>query len=728
MEKKLESDLTKRRVKVYLLDHEARWEDKGTGHVSCNYVERLQGLCLVVKSEKDDNSVLLESKIVPDDIYQLQQDTLIVWNDPETDADLALSFQEASGCKEIWEQLCTIQKLNKTDNSAELSHNNSVEEDSQGTGFSELPPANLTNLTKVLQTITSASTPYKREKLSLAIIKENYIKKLLDVFSVCDDLEDSDNLRIIFQIFKALILLNETSLFEVMFGDVFLDVIGALEYDPELPKKVQHRQFLNSQVVFKQVIPFENPEVVNKIHQTFRIQYLKDVVLPRSLDDPTFATLNSLIFFNHVELVSAIQNDEKFLKQLFRELRDTSTPMDRERDLLAFLQELCNLAKPLQVQSRASYYQTMARFDILDIAGNKLVSRDIKMRLISVNILESVVGHDASLVRQYILSQKPKSQLLTRLIDAFLTDPEMGIRVQVTEILRILIDTSDEATEKDDFLTLFYGEYIKKLVEPLNSDKSDIDGSDSVKEAICDILSFCVNHHGYRAKYFLLGNNIPGRVLTLLKLKQKHLVLAAVRFIRAFVGAKDDFFNKHLTKRNLFEPIIQVFKENGPKYNLLNSSIIELFEFIRKENIKHLVQHIVESYGDFFKTVDYVDTFKLLLLRHDQNQEVGSDAALTRSSSNGSTTEREEEEFEYFNTDDEEGIPQAAAASKTEEVREFKPLLPRKVEEEDQVSFQKVEEKKRDNGKNGKITINLSGIIHPRDDSGEEGATKKQKT
>jgi protein phosphatase-4 regulatory subunit 3 len=101
---------------------------------------------------------------------------------------------------------------------------------------------------------------------------------------------------------------------------------------------------------------------------------------------------------------------------------------------------------------------------------------------------------------------------------------EMGIRVQLTEVLRILIDTT-EPPERDDFLTLFYNEGIQKLMEAFN-EKTDI--PDSSKEAICEILGFCVTHHGYRIKYFLLGNNILAKVLSLLHRKEKHLVLGTI--------------------------------------------------------------------------------------------------------------------------------------------------------------------------------------------------------
>ena len=37
-----------------MLNADRAWDDKGTGHVSCAYVDQLQGMALVVRSEDDD--------------------------------------------------------------------------------------------------------------------------------------------------------------------------------------------------------------------------------------------------------------------------------------------------------------------------------------------------------------------------------------------------------------------------------------------------------------------------------------------------------------------------------------------------------------------------------------------------------------------------------------------------------------------------------------------------
>ena len=68
---------TRRRVKLYALNAERQWDDRGTGHVSSSYVDRLKGISLLVRAESD-GSLLLESKIQPDTAYQKQQVEIIL--------------------------------------------------------------------------------------------------------------------------------------------------------------------------------------------------------------------------------------------------------------------------------------------------------------------------------------------------------------------------------------------------------------------------------------------------------------------------------------------------------------------------------------------------------------------------------------------------------------------------------------------------------------------------
>jgi len=55
------------------------------------------------------------------------------------------------------------------------------------------------------------------------------------------------------------------------------------------------------------------------------------------------------------------------------------------------------------------------------------------------------------------------------------------------------------------------------------------------------------------------------------------------------------------------------------RYNLLNSAILEMFEFIKIEDIKSLCTHVAENFATMLDKITYVQTFKALRMRHDQH-------------------------------------------------------------------------------------------------------------
>jgi len=138
---------------------------------------------------------------------------------------------------------------------------------------------------------------------------------------------------------------------------------------------------------------------------------------------------------------------------------------------------------------------------------------------------------------------------------------------------------------------------------------------------VCELLTFFVLHHGYRIKYFVLRNNIVGKVCDLMGHTQKYIALAAVRFMRACVGLKDEFYFRYMIKNDSFLSLVQLFKRNEHKYNLINSAIIELFDFIRKENIKSLLAYITDKFAKELRCVTYVDTFNGIWALQDKNAE-----------------------------------------------------------------------------------------------------------
>ena len=176
----------------------------------------------------------------------------------------------------------------------------------------ELPPCELGRLEELAELVASSlPSPLRREKLALAVENEGYIRKLLELFRQCEDLENADGLHHLYEIVKGIFLLNRTALFEVMFSEeCIMDVIGCLEHAPVLgaaPRR--HRDFLTKTARFKEVIPIGDPELRAKIHQTYRVQYIQDMVLPTPsvFEENMLSTLHSFIFFNKVEIVGMLQ-------------------------------------------------------------------------------------------------------------------------------------------------------------------------------------------------------------------------------------------------------------------------------------------------------------------------------------------------------------------------------------------------------------------------------------
>jgi len=179
----------------------------------------------------------------------------------------------------------------------------------------DLPSCEVHKLSEIMELFNSVLTsPIRKEKLSQAIEQDNYVKKLLDLFHICEDLESMHSLHYLYDIFKSLFLLNKNALFDILFQeDTIFDVIGVLEYDPTLVTPAKHREYLQKTAKFKEVIPFSNQELVNKIHQTYRVQYIQDVILPTPsvFEDNVLSSLTSFIFFNKVEIVSMVQVRQK---------------------------------------------------------------------------------------------------------------------------------------------------------------------------------------------------------------------------------------------------------------------------------------------------------------------------------------------------------------------------------------------------------------------------------
>lgn len=219
--------------------------------------------------------------------------------------------------------------------------------------------------------------------------------------------------------------------------------------DPEFPTlKAHYRDFLRENAKHHQVVEFKDPVIRSKVHHTYRLQYLKDVVLARVLDDPIFNVLNSLIIFNQIDIVTYIQNEEYFLREVFSifvqhpipppggntkiegptppnaipgapdasagddsavvmktEEQLTKEREDKRAPALLLLHQFCSMGKNVQLPMRLALFRSLVDRGILYPVQWALSQDDIKVLNTAGEILAMVLDHDAGGVRGHILRQ-----------------------------------------------------------------------------------------------------------------------------------------------------------------------------------------------------------------------------------------------------------------------------------------------------------------------------------
>ncbi|OWP00134.1 hypothetical protein B2J93_8705 [Marssonina coronariae] len=721
----------KKRVKVYELKNND-WFDRGTGFCTAafifNEVSRQEEPRVIVQAEEKPDVILLETRICKEDSFQKQQDTLIVWTEPTTSVDMALSFQEGEGCAAIWKFVNNIQQQLLAIGGPDDALSDDIPADPFSSSLA-LPNPGLGNLTEIEHQMRGLhQTTQGRDALTKYVIKEDYITRLIPLVEMAEDMEDLPSLHRLCNIMKTLILLNESSIMDLAVSDeLILGVVGALEYDPDFPShKANHRHWLGKEGRYKEVVRIDDDIIRKKIHATYRLQYLKDVVLARILDDPTFSVLNSLIFFNQVDIVTHLQTNPVFLKELFGVFGPQESDPERKKEAVLFIQQCCAIAKNLQQPARQQLYNNFLGHGLLSVIKFALRHSDVGVRVGATDVLVSMIDHDPQMIRQTIFRQISEKQtpLTDSLIELLLVEADLGVKAQIADAIKVLLDpgsqngpldnlarqNGDLATrmrpqpdpQQAEFVKDFYDDSAKRLFKPLVDLKDRDNMNFSVHEVslfiyLIEILCFFVRQHTHHSKYFVLSEKLGQRIVQLISSPEKYLRLTALKFFRNLIGLQDEFYNQQMTQGKLFEPILDLVVETMTRDNLLNSACLEFFEFIKKENIKTVIGHLVENYRDKLVKITYVGIFNNFILRYDQTQ--GFDPNLdalfpeTEEETNPEYAPRrpgigrgsrwdlglkdlDNQEEEYFNaSDDEEDISKAVACNNPGASPASKPLV-----------------------------------------------------
>ncbi|KAI0638595.1 DUF625-domain-containing protein [Trametes polyzona] len=769
-----------KRVKVYELIG-SRWVDQGTAFCFGDFQDN--EALLIARAEEDFNRIILTTTIRANDVYQRQQETLIVWTEPDG-VDYALSFQDPEGCAEVWHFIEEVQRHMNTSEDIALTSSPLIGPDGPETSLTtaniirsgRLPQPQMGIIGEIDTAIkTLARTAIVKERVCEYIQNEDYIKALIDVFTQAEDLESLQDLHALFNCMQTILLLNEHSLYEHILDDeIFMGVVGILEYDPEFPNyKANYREFLRETSRFHQPIAIRDEAIQRKIHHTYRLQFLKDVVLARAIDDSTFNVLNSSIIFNQIDIINHVQNDQLFLREIAgmfmdddllallgfppknpeaKKEQEGSDKMDvdptsdakpnglpqpnghtepstlankglspeeltRRREVVFLIQQLCAIGKNVQLPARLQLFRVLVDRGLVfavqwGLSQSETEEQGRQMISASGEILMALLEYDLNGVRGHVLKQlgtmerekangkntKDKETVLMLMCKVLVRSRDLAVQSLVGEALRQLLEmaTNDptdtpnlgikllQQRAKDDpgiekFLDYFYKFCIDVLFRPVHDipEYKDVTESSLVLTRektnlllyLCDLLSNFTLQHSFRSHFFILSSNVAPRVASLLRSKDKHLRLAAFRFFRICLRLRNVNIFKHLIKHDVFKPIIELTVRESKRDNLLSSSCLEFFDFMRRENLKDLINHCMTKHGDLIRNLAESplvgSRFKDFIARWEMNNEpppvekVEKFPPGTPQRGWGQGKFLDAAEEDYFNADDdeEESIP-----------------------------------------------------------------------
>lgn len=387
---------------------------------------------------------------------------------------------------------------------------------------------------------------------------------------------------------------------------------------------------------------------------------------------------------NQLFSIFSDHDDDESSKENIKDSSSTSSE-ERKAEGVMFLQQLCSMGKQIQLPSRMQLYRTLNDSGLLLVIEYGLSKKDQRLRNASAELLMTMIEYDSDSVRNHVLDQVElkKKPLVTMLSELLHNEQDLGLKTQMAEAMRVLFDTGPDGngsnptqamvaassgnrnlkSDPDKFLTWFYESDIEFLFSPLkelpefSTSNATIHPSNALPRDrsalyghLCDLLCFFILNHSFRSQYFVLTSEISKRLGSLLNSREKHLRLSALRFFRACLSSNNQYTNRHFIKIDLYALILSTIENEKGRDNLVSSACLEFFEFMKKENMKGLINHLMEKFGKRIKKLseekNFGKTFETLYSQWEKNSEgtktldVGDSSNVSSSSVNEEAEEK----------------------------------------------------------------------------------------
>ncbi|KAJ1609623.1 hypothetical protein OIY81_2299 [Cryptosporidium canis] len=684
-----------RRVKLYEVNPEnGNWIDCGTGFLQLKkhdnkfsivvYSDEGHSFEKEMHSQKNNIEDLLDSdsgciKLVNTLIdfnreYCHQKESIITWQDgANSDLYRALSFQHSESCNSIWSMITSLVPQLCVD----LLDGEPTEDNTNYSVF-DRPTSN--NIDQIIDDLELDSNIINSENVIVDILSKDFLDSIFALMEEFEQNSDINGLHKIFQLIRRVIVLysNFNEVFETLLSDeYYLKFFKACEYDESLENyriKVPHKKFLEN-VKFHSVVPL--PEV-RTIHLNYRLMYLRDVVMPRHLDEQSLQRIATMINNNFSSIISMIVTTSDIWKYLKENIQKNflvakfvhavltvlkQNPMlsiyERHQifinlkvnnilsEFYGYLNESCIGAKQMIEISSSNDYDNVSKIntDVSFLNHSNIMPIDLAIEVYSMvceinpGLLRHAIHESSSQLvksgkeiitntsnsddfhsegctkrkletneKSVILSESSSNfSLWATLCEIFITSRSESIQVQICTIFKRILDPKTmDVPERDDSLSLFYDMGIlDKLMDNLLNESQIITKCSplySARVLFCDILATCVQEHNYRIKYKILQNQLPQKLFRIATSPfHKIFSISVIKLLRTCLGTRDDFYYRLFIKYDVFRYIFLIIGQlkiprSRGEGSILESVIIEMLEFICRNNIQPILKYLLENY------------------------------------------------------------------------------------------------------------------------------------
>ena len=669
------------RVKFYKLNDIGQWDDSGIGYVFCaskvnELNEKINKLIMISEINSEEMFNIDLSEINRE--FHFQRATIMTWNESDgEDDDTAISFQEKEGFIEIIRSIFLCEGKNikmenlLDDNYLEVSLQNlpnlakiinpEMSEMKLNDFITDLKNNNYEFIIKLGEILeeeekkienlkTSASSNVEMEKC-----EENNNRIIKIELGENDDLKENNknsenndynqqmiyknlpmkNINYIFNIFKNLVLIGDQTIIKTLVNDeLYLITFGALEYDFEKMKSIPHRKYFKNIVKFKNPLNIKNEEIINKINQNLRLTYLRDTALGRLIEDNAVKTINTILQYNHNDIIQFFLNNPIYLEMLLDQLK--SNDLNIKKEACLFLSEIIECSKDV-LQTRSTFNEYLFEQGILSIIGgiieeyllndkgdNNSENKE-KKEFIKITVIEIFVDVLISIpivILDY-LKKENDHNFLKQLTNIMLYSDNFGIKYEICQIYKTLIETQlkEKSSDRMDLFSEPFKIILKYLNNPLSSynnltHQKKIEIS-STKQIIIEILITWFSLMNFNKQFWIEENKLNEIISNILEEEDKVINLYAIKLLKCLINYTDPFICNKILSEKLCNNLISLFKNNMKKKNIIISCLMDFFESLSK-NKELIFNNAMIFLSEFFYQNE--NQFKIILLRYEHKE------------------------------------------------------------------------------------------------------------